>query len=333
MASFREADLPLHPFQPIRRNVIRGGREWVPAILRYNRIPARVLIEVCNLNNPGRPQASPHAGVPREGGGGDRRRARRVLRGIGLGAAGEGGCGERHALRRPALPRGSSYILRAGGRMRLRRLVVSICAALAFAFAALRVGAGLEGPRPRRRSRQERQGRARRRRHGQAPLGEEQPRRARCDDGREGQVGVLRHRRRSLGHRLRGAGLPSRSRSRSRSWRAAATNTISIQLEPAPQAAPAPAARGRAAAARGGRQEDLSGDGRARSRPATRRSRRRTGGRPRELRQGGWRSFRTTGPSSSASPSPTSAKATRTRPSATRVSRPRRRPRTRGPGR
>ena len=52
VASFRAADLPLHPFQPIRRNVIRGGREWVPAILRYNRIPARVLIEVCNLNNP-----------------------------------------------------------------------------------------------------------------------------------------------------------------------------------------------------------------------------------------------------------------------------------------
>ena len=52
IASFREADLPLHPFQPVRRNVIRGGREWVPAILRYNRIPARVLVEVCNLNNP-----------------------------------------------------------------------------------------------------------------------------------------------------------------------------------------------------------------------------------------------------------------------------------------
>ena len=52
VAAFRQADLPLHPFQPIRRNVIRGGREWVPAILRYNRIPARVLIEVCNLNNP-----------------------------------------------------------------------------------------------------------------------------------------------------------------------------------------------------------------------------------------------------------------------------------------
>jgi N-acetylmuramoyl-L-alanine amidase len=52
VGSFRDAALPLHEFQPIRRNVIRGGREWVPAILRYNRIPARVLVEVCNLNNP-----------------------------------------------------------------------------------------------------------------------------------------------------------------------------------------------------------------------------------------------------------------------------------------
>jgi N-acetylmuramoyl-L-alanine amidase len=52
VGAFRSLGLPLHAFQPIRRNVIRGGREWVPAILRYNRIPARVLIEVCNLNNP-----------------------------------------------------------------------------------------------------------------------------------------------------------------------------------------------------------------------------------------------------------------------------------------
>ena len=50
--AFRSASLPIHPFAPIRANVIRGGREWVPAILRYNRIPARVLVEVCNLNNP-----------------------------------------------------------------------------------------------------------------------------------------------------------------------------------------------------------------------------------------------------------------------------------------
>ena len=52
VAAFRNAGLPLHDFQPVRRNVIRGGREWVPAILRYNRIPTRVLVEVCNLNNP-----------------------------------------------------------------------------------------------------------------------------------------------------------------------------------------------------------------------------------------------------------------------------------------
>ena len=52
VAAFRSAGLPLHAFQPIRRNVIRGGNEWVPAILRYNRIPARVLLEICNLNNP-----------------------------------------------------------------------------------------------------------------------------------------------------------------------------------------------------------------------------------------------------------------------------------------
>jgi len=52
VASLRRFAVPLHAFQPIRRNVIRGGREWVPAILRYNRIPARVLVEVCNLNNP-----------------------------------------------------------------------------------------------------------------------------------------------------------------------------------------------------------------------------------------------------------------------------------------
>jgi len=52
VAAFRADNLPLHAFQPIRLNVIRGGKEWVPAILRYNRIPARVLLEVCNLNNP-----------------------------------------------------------------------------------------------------------------------------------------------------------------------------------------------------------------------------------------------------------------------------------------
>jgi hypothetical protein len=52
VAAFRAAELPLHAFEPVRGHVIRGGGEWVPAVLRYNRIPARVLVEVCNLNNP-----------------------------------------------------------------------------------------------------------------------------------------------------------------------------------------------------------------------------------------------------------------------------------------
>jgi hypothetical protein len=31
--------------------VIRSGREWVPAVLRYNLIPNRVLVEIANLAN------------------------------------------------------------------------------------------------------------------------------------------------------------------------------------------------------------------------------------------------------------------------------------------
>jgi len=51
IASFRRSSLPVHPFNPIRQSVIRSGREWVPAVLRYNAVPARILLEVCNLNN------------------------------------------------------------------------------------------------------------------------------------------------------------------------------------------------------------------------------------------------------------------------------------------
>ena len=31
--------------------MIRKRREWVPAVLRYNAVPAKVLLEVCNLAN------------------------------------------------------------------------------------------------------------------------------------------------------------------------------------------------------------------------------------------------------------------------------------------
>jgi N-acetylmuramoyl-L-alanine amidase len=49
--AFDENGLQVHPFNPVRDNVVRGGREWVPAVIRYNMIPTRVLLEICNLGN------------------------------------------------------------------------------------------------------------------------------------------------------------------------------------------------------------------------------------------------------------------------------------------
>ncbi len=51
MESFSVSQLQVHPFNPIRDNVVREGREWVPAIIRYNLVPTRLLLEVCNLGN------------------------------------------------------------------------------------------------------------------------------------------------------------------------------------------------------------------------------------------------------------------------------------------
>ncbi|HVS16282.1 MAG TPA: N-acetylmuramoyl-L-alanine amidase [Thermoanaerobaculia bacterium] len=50
---FRAAGLAVHPNQPVRDRIVRGrnSRPWVPAVLRYNAIPAKVLIEICNLAN------------------------------------------------------------------------------------------------------------------------------------------------------------------------------------------------------------------------------------------------------------------------------------------
>src|SRR5262249_43717326 len=49
--AFDERGLKVHPFNPVRDNVVRNGREWVPAVIRYNLIPTRVLLEICNLGN------------------------------------------------------------------------------------------------------------------------------------------------------------------------------------------------------------------------------------------------------------------------------------------
>ncbi|HTS02849.1 MAG TPA: N-acetylmuramoyl-L-alanine amidase [Thermoanaerobaculia bacterium] len=51
VAALRDAGLPVHSFSPVRTHVIRGGREWVPAVLRYNRVPNRALVELANLGN------------------------------------------------------------------------------------------------------------------------------------------------------------------------------------------------------------------------------------------------------------------------------------------
>jgi N-acetylmuramoyl-L-alanine amidase len=53
MQQFRHSDLAVHPNKPVRDRIVRGrnSRPWVPAVLRYNGIPAKVLLEICNLAN------------------------------------------------------------------------------------------------------------------------------------------------------------------------------------------------------------------------------------------------------------------------------------------
>jgi N-acetylmuramoyl-L-alanine amidase len=51
MEAFADKGLKVHPFEPVRDNVIRGGHEWVPAVIRHNQVPTRLLLEVGNLGN------------------------------------------------------------------------------------------------------------------------------------------------------------------------------------------------------------------------------------------------------------------------------------------
>ncbi|MHC4934418.1 MAG: hypothetical protein ACYTGV_19770, partial [Planctomycetota bacterium] len=50
--AFREAGLPVQPYQPVRNRIIRGKSVWVPAVLRGNVVPSKVLVEMVNLSNP-----------------------------------------------------------------------------------------------------------------------------------------------------------------------------------------------------------------------------------------------------------------------------------------
>ncbi len=51
IASFERKAVSVHPFKPVREKIIRRRSEYVPAVLRYNAVPAKVLVEVCNLAN------------------------------------------------------------------------------------------------------------------------------------------------------------------------------------------------------------------------------------------------------------------------------------------
>jgi N-acetylmuramoyl-L-alanine amidase len=52
LESFATRGLRVHDNHPVRDRVRKGrGVEYVPAVLRYNSVPAKVLLEVCNLAN------------------------------------------------------------------------------------------------------------------------------------------------------------------------------------------------------------------------------------------------------------------------------------------
>jgi N-acetylmuramoyl-L-alanine amidase len=53
LQSFRQHEVAIHREKPIRDRVIRCRRcrPWVPAVVRYNAVPAKLLLEICNLNN------------------------------------------------------------------------------------------------------------------------------------------------------------------------------------------------------------------------------------------------------------------------------------------
>ncbi|MBZ0114168.1 MAG: N-acetylmuramoyl-L-alanine amidase [Thermoanaerobaculia bacterium] len=51
LGALHSRGLAIHEFKPIREKIIRKNSEYVPAVLRYNGIPAKILLEVSNLAN------------------------------------------------------------------------------------------------------------------------------------------------------------------------------------------------------------------------------------------------------------------------------------------
>lgn len=54
LQSLARNGIDIHPDKPVRDRIIRrrGSRPFVPAVVRYNAVPAKILLEVCNLANP-----------------------------------------------------------------------------------------------------------------------------------------------------------------------------------------------------------------------------------------------------------------------------------------
>ena len=51
IGSLSRHGIMVHSEKPIRNHVVRRRHAWVPAVIRYNIVPTKVLIEVANLNN------------------------------------------------------------------------------------------------------------------------------------------------------------------------------------------------------------------------------------------------------------------------------------------
>jgi len=50
--AFGDAALPVQPYQPVRHRILRGKSIFVPAVLRGNEVPTKVLVELVNLSHP-----------------------------------------------------------------------------------------------------------------------------------------------------------------------------------------------------------------------------------------------------------------------------------------
>ena len=51
LEAFQARGLAIHPYRPVREKIIRKRSQFVPAVLRYNAVPSKMLIELCNLAN------------------------------------------------------------------------------------------------------------------------------------------------------------------------------------------------------------------------------------------------------------------------------------------